>query len=159
MAGDRVIALIACKVGHELQVRDQCRRNFAIEVYCPRYLVNLRRTGMTAKALFPGYAFMWMSNEWRQLLKLIHVRGLVRRGGTIVEVPPRVVDELRAREGPTGYIRIDGRFFIGQQVRVAASGLAGVYAGLSADYKSRVLFRLLDRAVEMPFYDNELVAC
>jgi transcription antitermination factor NusG len=156
MAGNRVIALIACKTGYEFQVRDQCRRSFALEVYCPRYLVNLRRTGMTAKALFPGYMFVWMTDEWRQLIQLIHVKGFVRRGKAIIEVPPRVVNELRAREGPTGYVRLDGRFFIGQQVRVAASGLAGVYAGLSADHKARVLFTMLGRDVEMSVHQDEL---
>jgi transcription antitermination factor NusG len=118
--------------------------------------VNLKRAGMTAKALFPGYMFVWMADEWRQLIRLIHVKGFVRRGGAIVEVPPRVVAELRAREGPTGYVRLDGRFLVGQHVRVAASGLAGVYAGLSADHKARVLFAMLGREVEMAVHDDEL---
>ena len=74
----------------------------------------------------------------------------------VVRTLTRVVAELRAREGPTGYVRLDGRFFIGQQVRVAASGLGGVYAGLSADYKARVLFTMLGRDVEMAVHEGEL---
>jgi hypothetical protein len=100
--------------------------------------------------------FVWMTDEWRQLIRLIHVKGFVRRGKDIIEVPRRVVSDLRAREGPTGYIRLDGRFFIGQRVRVAAGGLAGVYAGLSADHKARVLFSMLGRDVEMSVHEDEL---
>jgi transcription antitermination factor NusG len=114
------------------------------------------KASRNAKALFPGYMFVWMADEWRQLLRLIHVKGFVRRGGVIVEVPPRVVAELRAREGPTGYVRLDGRFLMGQQVRVAASGVAGVYAGLTADHKARVLFTMLGREVAMAFHEDEL---
>jgi transcription antitermination factor NusG len=150
------IALLACKTGYELQVRDQCRCSFGITVYCPRYLVNFRRTGMTAKPLFPGYLFVWMGDEWRRPIQLIHVSGFVRRGKAIVEVPPRVVAELRAREGPTGYVRLDGRFFVGQQVKITASGLAGVYAGLTNDHKARVLFSMLGQDVEMSVHDDEL---
>jgi transcription antitermination factor NusG len=152
---DAHIAILACKAGREFHVRDQVRA-FGVQCYLPKYLVNLRREGMVARSLFGCYMFVWMTDEWRQLIQLIHVKGFVRRGKDIIEVPPRVIAELRAREGPTGYVRLDGRFFIGQQVRVTASGLAGVYAGLSADYKARVLFAMLGRDVEMAVHDDEL---
>ena len=152
---DAHIAILACKAGREFHVRDQVRA-FGVQCYLPKYLVNLRREGMVARPLFSCYMFVWMTDEWRQLIQLIHVKGFVRRGKAIVEVPPRVVDELRAREGPTGYVRLDGRFFLGQQVKVAASGLAGLYAGLSADHKARVLFSMLGRDVEMSVHEDEL---
>jgi hypothetical protein len=130
MVGDRVAidsatnsrcVLLAVQTNSEFVVYDQIRR-FGIRVYLPKYLVRV-------------------TDEWRQLLELIRVKGFVRRGGAIVEVPPHVVAALRAREGPTGYVRID-RFFIGQQVRVTASGLVGAYDGLSDAHKARVLFTM-----------------
>ena len=151
---DAHIAILACKAGREFHVRDQVRA-FGVQCYLPKYLVNLRREGMVARPLFGCYMFVWMTDEWRQLIQLIHVKGFVRRGRAIVGVPPRVVAELRAREGPTGYVRID-RFFIGQQVRVTASGLVGAYDGLSDAHKARVLFTMLGQDVEMSVYEDEL---
>jgi hypothetical protein len=102
---------------------------------------------MRAKALFPGYMFAWVTDQWRDILYLINVHGFLRRGRTIIEVRPAVIDALRARDGPTGYIRIDGRFFIRQHVRARHGGgdLAGIYVGLSPQYKLRVLFTMLGR--------------
>ena len=116
MVGDRVAidsaansrcVLLAVQTNSEFAVHDQVRR-FGIQAYLPKYLVNLRRSGMVAKSLFPGYLFVWIVDEYRQLIELIRVKGFVRRGKAIVEVPPYVVAALRAREGPTSTFALTG---------------------------------------------------
>jgi transcription antitermination factor NusG len=113
---------------------------------------------MCARELFPSYLFAWVSNQWEFIRNLIGVRDFIRHSGFIYSVDPRIVDELRKREGPTGYIRIDSSFLPGQQVKLKQKEeWAGVYLGLSDKYKARVLFSLLGSDVELELYERDLV--
>jgi transcription antitermination factor NusG len=151
------IALLTVQTGSELAVRHQVA-DYGVKAYVPQYLVNMRRSGMTAKALFPGYVFVWVIDQWHMLLRLMHVHDFLRCGKEITSVDPKIVRELKKREGPTGYIRVDSRFFIGQSVAPREQpNLAGVYLGLSDMYKARVLFALLGREVEVAFFEHDLV--
>jgi hypothetical protein len=69
-----------------------------------------------------------------------------------------VVAELRSREGPTGYVRVDSSFCPGQQVKLRRKEeWAGVYLGLSDKFKARVLFSLLGSDVELELFERDLV--
>ena len=154
---ESVIVLIACKTGAEKAVEDQIKAR-GMKTYCPRYLVNLRHGGMVARSLFPSYLFVWMTDQYEIVRSLIGVRDFVRRNNWIESVDPRVVDELREREGPTGYVRVDSSFFIGQTVKLKhKEDWAGVYLGMSNKYKARVLFSLLGTGLELELYERDLV--
>jgi transcription antitermination factor NusG len=151
------IALLAVQTGSELTVREQTLAH-GIKAYVPQYLVNMRHSGMTAKALFPGYVFIWVIDQWRMLLRLMHVYDFLRCGKEIAFVSPKIIKELKKREGPTGYIRIDNKFFIGQAVALRKQpNLAGVYLGLNNEYKARVLFSMLGRELEIAVFEQELL--
>lgn len=151
--------LLTTKSSAEQHVYAQIKaRN--IPVYWPRYLVNVRHGGMVARSLFPGYLFVWArAQAWPLLRSLIGARDLVRCGGQVEQVSPKVVYALRAREGPTGYIRIDSQFVAGQAVIVKhRDEWAGVYLGLSDHHKARVLFSMLGANVEMQVFESDLIA-
>jgi transcription antitermination factor NusG len=151
------IALLAVRTGSELTVRAQAKVH-GLQTYVPQYLVNQRHAGMVAKALFPGYVFVWVQDQWRLLLRMLHVHDFLRCGEEIIHVDPKIVKDLRKREGPTGYVRINSKFFIGQHVALQrAPNLAGTYMGLTDTYKARVLFTLLGRSAEVDLYEHDLV--
>ena len=153
------IVLLACRTGTEGNVQAQLRAR-CMSAYHPRYLVNLRHGGMVARSLFPGYLFAWVAPAaWSVVRNLIGVRDFVRRGGVVEVVNPTVVERLRQREGPTGYIRIDSTFVPGQAVKVKhRNEWAGVYLGLSNHHKARVLFSMLGANVELELYESDLIA-
>lgn len=84
---------------------------------------------------FPGYAFFNFSEEdarWREVFKMVGVRGLVCANHQPVDVPWEMIAEIQGRE-------IDGAvpsetklsafpFLVGEQVRIAA----GAFASFSA---------------------------
>jgi len=152
------IVLVAVRTGSEKAVQDQVRAR-GVKTYCPRYLVNLRAGGMVARALFPSYIFAWVTDQWEFIRNLIGVRDFIRHnGGFVYSIDPRIVAELRSREGPTGYIRIDSSFIPGDKVKMKRKEeWAGVYLGLSEKYKARVLFSLLGSDVELELYERDLV--
>lgn len=151
-----VIVLVACRTGSEKTVELQIRAR-GMATYCPRYLVNLRHGGLVAKELFPSYLFAWVTNQWEYIRNLIGVRDFIRHSGFIYSVDPRIVDGIRQREGPTGYIRIDSSLLVGQVVKLKdKENWAGIYLGLSDNYKCRVLFNLLGANVELELYERDL---
>lgn len=153
-----VIVLVACKTGAEITVQAQIKA-LGMRTYCPRYLVNLRHGGMVARSLFPSYLFVWVINQWEILRNLIGVRDFVRRNNWIESVDPRVVEELRLREGPTGYVRVDSSFLVGQTVKPKhQDDWAGVYLGMSNKHKARVLFSLLGSGFELEYFERDLIA-
>jgi transcription antitermination factor NusG len=155
------IALLAVRTGSEASVRDQLKAR-AVSSYLPRYLVNIRNRGLTARPLFPGYLFAWANpSSWPVIRVLPGVRDLVRRGshGEVEPVPPRVIEDLRAREGPTGYVRIDPTFVVGQVVTIRnRNDWSGVYLGTSNAHKARVLMRMLGAPVTLECFESDLVA-
>jgi len=155
----QIVALLRVKTGCEFAVQ-QMMKTLDVPSYCPKYLLNLPRSGMTAKPLFPAYVFVWVVDQWRMLLRCKHVYDFLRCGRGIAAVRPDVVAELRKREGPTGYIRINGKFFIGQYVtlRQAGSNLAAVYDGMTNDHKARVLLTMLGKEVSVTCHETELLA-
>lgn len=154
------IVLLAVRTGSEQAVQTQVKARL-MQTYCPRYLVNLRHGGMVARCLFPGYLFVWARDHcWPTLRSLVGVRDFVRGASNQVEiVKPEVVEDLRKREGPTGYVRVDSRFVVGQHVALKdRADWAGVYLGMSNSHKARVLFSLLGASVELEMYVPELIA-
>lgn len=90
--------------------------------------------------LFPGYAFLTFvetDERWREVFKMVGIRGLVCAGNQPVEVPWKMIEEIRAKE-------VDGAipsttklsafpFVMGEAVRVSDGPLAsfrGVITGL-----------------------------
>src|SRR5262245_47639088 len=74
-------------------------------------------------SLFPGYMFIMAQRAWSTIEQVTGVRGFVRFGGIIEQVPDDVVLALRARADRAGAIPEDALpFHPGDRVIVSAFG-------------------------------------
>src|SRR5882724_10664674 len=86
------------------------RQGFA--TYLPRYLRarrHARRTETVARPLFPRYLFVALDvarDRWLTVQSTFGVSSLVIVGNDPVPLPAGVVDEIRAREGEQGFVRL-----------------------------------------------------
>jgi transcription antitermination factor NusG len=152
--------LLSIREGDEDDVmRELRRRARGVEAWCPQYL-DYRADGPVALALFPGYAFARIVDEYAQVLSTRGVYDVVRFGEVTARVPEQVITELRAMCGPTGYVQLQPRFRKLQRVRVASgsSGVVGIVQSRESATRVRVLFQLLGRKIEMGVPDKDLVA-
>jgi transcription antitermination factor NusG len=81
---------------------------------------------------FPGYAFFSFSEtdeHWREVFKMVGVRGLVCANNRPVDVPWDMIREIQAREVdgavPSETKLSEFSFLIGERVRVASGPFAG----------------------------------
>ncbi len=111
--------------------------------YLPRYLRSrrhARRTETVARPLFPRYLFVAMDvarDRWRAVQSTFGVSNLVVIGNDPVPLPDGVVDEIRAREGEQGFVRL------GLPAGVQAGSPVRLIDGVFADYRG-ILERLAD---------------
>ncbi len=151
------IGLLRVKSASE---RSVCRRlrESGIRGYSPAFL-DRRPSGPVEVILFPGYVFVWPDHRWREISRTKGVYEFVRFGDIPAQVPEAVITELKALEGPTGYVRLLPPFTVGQHVRIGSDTgpQVTVKALLSLD-RVRVLLSILGRAVEMVVPSRDLVA-
>src|SRR5215831_3461648 len=79
--------------------------------YLPRVLEahRDRRTGtkvMKAAPLFPTYLFCAITGQWRVLLNTYGVSGVILRGAEPDSLPRAVIESLRSRETPEGFVQL-----------------------------------------------------
>lgn len=110
-------------------------RNQGFEVYLPQYQKLRRHAGRTdivAAPLFPRYLFAGLDTErqrWRSVNGTRGVVGLVMFGEKPSAVPQAVIDEIRAREDATGYVRLNGPTFQrGQALRIVEGPMSDTQA-------------------------------
>lgn len=97
---------------------------------------NLRPTREKIEQFFPGYAFVAFAEAgelWREIFKMKRIRGLATTNNMPVQVPWKLIDELRSREVegaiPGALLMENMPFLIGETVRVNT----GAFAGFSAE--------------------------
>jgi transcriptional antiterminator RfaH len=111
--------------------------------YLPRYLRarrHARRTETVVRPLFPRYLFIAMDvarDRWRSVQSTFGVSNLVAVGNDPVPLPEGVVDEIRAREGERGLVKL------GLPAGVSPGSPVRLIDGVFADYRG-VLERLAD---------------
>jgi transcription antitermination factor NusG len=151
--------LLAIREGVEDEVERDLRRKVRIDAWSPQYL-DYRSDGPVAVALFPGYAFARIRDEWAAVLSTRGVYEIVRFGECIARVPEQLITELRAKCGATGYLQLQSRFGKLARVRIAggSSGAVGIVQARESATRVRVLFQLLGRNTEMSVPDKDLVA-
>jgi transcription antitermination factor NusG len=146
--------LITVKTASERQVVRRLRE-VGVQAYSPRFL-EFGSGGNTEHPLFPGYVFVWVVDQWAAIRATPGVREFVLAGGAPARVEQSIVDELRERETPYGYVRLYPKFEIGVPVRVG--DVIGVYAGMAGRQRAQVLLTLLGRDVELSVPERDLVA-
>ena len=134
------------------------RQGFA--TYLPRYLRrrrHARRVDTVAAPLFPRYLFVEIDmsvQRWRSIYSTAGVSRLVSNGDCPVPVPDAVMNALRSRENPSGYVQFDDRpkFCAGDKVRILEGAFydcLGIYAGMPDRERVEILLELLGRKVRV----------
>ena len=128
--------------------------------YLPRYLRSrrhARRTETVVRPLFPRYLFVALDvarDRWRAVQSTFGVSNLVVIGNHPVPLPDGVVDEIRAREGEQGYVKLGLPPGVkpGSSIRLIDGIFAdyrGVFERLADDRRVAVLLNLLGREVRV----------
>jgi transcriptional antiterminator RfaH len=128
--------------------------------YLPRYLRSrrhARRTETVARPLFPRYLFVALDvarDRWRAVQSTFGVSNLVVVGNDPLALPDGVVDEIRAREGEQGFVKLGLPAGVqpGSPVRLIDGVFAeyrGVLERLADDRRVTVLLNLLGREVRV----------
>jgi transcriptional antiterminator RfaH len=134
------------------------RQGFA--TYLPRYLKrrrHARRVDTVAAPLFPRYLFVEIDisvQRWRSIYSTVGVSRLVSNGDSPVPVPDAVINALRCRENPSGYVQFDDRpkFGAGDKIRILEGAFydcLGIYAGMPDRERVEILLELLGRKVRV----------
>jgi transcriptional antiterminator RfaH len=130
------------------------------ETYLPRYLKrrrHARRVDIVSAPLFPRYLFVGIDLEvqrWRSIFSTLGVSRLICNGEKPTTISDRVINGLKTREDPCGYVRIDTRanFRAGDKVRVlegAFTDCLGLYEGVRDSDRVAILLDLLGRKVRV----------
>jgi transcriptional antiterminator RfaH len=112
----------------------------------------------TTGPLFPGYLFVRIGDAWRAIDRTVGVLELVKFGDTPARCPEAAVEALMDRVDPDGVIRLAPPpppkpvprkpIPVGAKVRVAG-GFTGIYLGMTAREREKVLIDFLGRQVEV----------
>jgi transcriptional antiterminator RfaH len=138
------------------------------EIYFPRYLKrrrHARRIETVAVPLFPRYLFVAIDlnvHRWRSISSTVGVSRLVCNGDDPTPVPSEIVEALRGREDPNGFIKLDcrPRFHAGDKIRVldgAFSSCLALFEGMAERERVAILLDLLGRKVRVVL-DADLIA-
>jgi transcription antitermination factor NusG len=128
------------------------------------YLLMCRASRRSAKIvpLFPGYLFVCVVDHWRCLLGTHGVVGLIRSGDAPAIVREHEIERMRAQEGRDGVIILPlTRFQPGEKVRVTRGPMAdrvGLYSGMSARDRVRVMFQMFEREISVELREHDLIA-
>ncbi len=138
------------------------------EIYLPRYLKrrrHARRIESVSAPLFPRYLFVAIdlaAHRWRSIYSTVGVARLVSNGENPTAVPDGIVEALKSREDPNGFIKLDYRpaFRSGDKIRVldgAFTSCLGLFEGMAEHDRIAILLDLLGRKVRVVL-DSEWVA-
>jgi transcriptional antiterminator RfaH len=115
------------------------------EVYLPR-IKNRRKK---IEPLFPCYLFVRVIDRWHVINRTIGILRVLTCCDHPARVTDEIINELRARENPHGFVRLP-KPKPGKHVRILRGSFAdhvGVYEGASGKDRERVLLALLGRMV------------
>ena len=105
------------------------------------------------KPLFPGYVFILMdikSTNWSVINSTYGVKNIISRGLEPVEVPKKVIEELKMRENREGITNIKPHISndIGDKIEIhkgVFAGKHGIFDGLTADNRIKILFNFMGK--------------
>jgi len=129
--------------------------NQGFEIYLPKILQ--RRRGkrrpsyLIAIPVFPGYLFVRWRHNWHTLLNTFGVSSVLLQGESPHVIHDRVLRQLRSRENDKGFIDLP-KPQPGVRVAIkrgAFRGQVGLYAGMQAADRKRVLLDILGRKTEV----------
>ena len=134
------------------------------------YLPRIAGPRKTSTALFPSYVFISITLQWHSARWAPGMWKLVMSGEEPAHVPDRIVEELRAREGRDGLIRLPAPrgysaapFQPGDKIRVKTGplvGLPGLVSTMRPHQRVEILLTMLGslQRVDLAVADVERLA-
>lgn len=108
--------------------------DLGIVSYLPKCLLKMSVNGKQFEkkgAIFPGYVFFKIAENWKKIFELRYVNGIIMDGESPCPIRERVIEEIKSREDRNGYILVEDqkrkRFRKGQQVRATCGFLTNQY--------------------------------
>jgi len=136
------------------------------DIYLPK--IRIRSNGRARIcALFPSYLFGRIGCYWSRARWTIGVLGILMQDDEIpAQLPDKIIDEIKKREGPDGLVRLPKQanpnaLKRGQAVRILRGpfeGRNGLYDGMVAHERERVLLDLLGRFTPLELPRRDIVA-
>lgn len=135
-------------------------RRQGFSTYLPLYQRSrrhARKTETVVRPLFPRYLFVALDlarDRWRSIQSTFGVSQLVLAGEEPLALPAGIVDEIRAREGDDGIVRLGlpAGVGVGSRIRLI-DGLfedtRGVIERIADDLRVAILLQLLGREVRI----------
>lgn len=144
--------LVRTKTRCENLASINCREQ-DMETWCPRYVEPGKGVPV---ALFPGYLFVRPHDRYRALRNTRGVIDVVMMGGEPDYVPKAVMNELRKRADSDGIVTLprQRKPRKGERVQIkvgAWQDCIGLYDGLDAKGRIKVLFEFMGRKVTLQF--------
>src|SRR5262245_22544847 len=123
--------------GRERWAEENVRRQ-KHDCYLPQFL-QIKGSEERIRPLFPGYLFVHTLGRWTHFRSTFGIRDLTMADDGPAIIPYSAIQELQARHGPDGFVRLDAKreaepFKEGETLRVTDGplwGYKGVYAGAS----------------------------
>lgn len=142
-------AVVQTEVHHESAAALNLRKT-GFETYLPQFKMKWRGDWKNYP-LFPNYLFVRIKDHWHAIARGRGVVRILMAGETPARLSDEVVIQIRSREGQDGFIRLARRNpLVGTKVRVLTGqfgGHIGIYDGMTAQDRERVLLELLGRSV------------
>jgi transcription antitermination factor NusG len=130
------------------------------ETYLP--MCRASRRSLRTVPLFPGYIFVCIVDQWHCLLGTVGVIDVIRSGDVPARVREDEIERIKANETRDGVIiLLLVRFQPGERVRMLRGPLAdrvGIYAGMSARDRIKVMFTLFEREVSIELRESDVAA-
>ncbi len=105
-----------------------------------------------ASPLFPRYIFVHIHDQWRFLLNVYGLSGIMMRGEEPQFAAQAVIDQIMARQDEEGIVQLPHRapqpLSHGDKVKVTGGqfeGYHGIYQGMAAKDRQKVLLDVLGR--------------
>jgi transcription elongation factor/antiterminator RfaH len=145
------------------------RRSQTIESFLPKIEIVRRHKGRRVKhpePLFPNYLFVWMpltAVTWNAVRWTPGARGMLGDGAQPIAVPDSLVDAIRERVEPLGFVRVGLNLAVGVRIRVKSgpfAGLEGIFERPTSRHdRVRVLLEMLGTVtpLEIEVFDLEKV--
>jgi transcription antitermination factor NusG len=131
--------------------------------YLPKYLSRMGKE-TKVKILFPRYIFIMIESQWHKVNNTFGISRLILTNeNTPAIVGDEIIKGLKMREDNKGLISlpVPTKFKSGENIRVANgpfSGYDGLYDGMPARDRARVLIQMLGQQVPIELDESDLVS-
>lgn len=152
-------------IGWIVAISKPARENYAAEnlsrldqqFYFPRIVEQVMRGPRQhrtlierAVPLFPRYIFVRIEHQWRYLLNVYGLAGVIMKGEEPQFAPQQAIDAMLARQDDEGLVQLPRIEDLqpGESVKVTGGqfeGHKGIYQGMSSKDRQKVLLDVLGR--------------